>query len=228
MGVPVPDLMELMSREEALLPELEPYMRQGPMGPMLHHPLAIEIMVPPGRCGLINYRHRMKSERVAKLLEERNFQSYIGLHERPYRMDALRRAIDDYAFAAEPDFWEAVLWVWSDSENIWENLEEWQEVWAESGSAIPALEADDRAAYEALPDEVEIWRGIDASVGNPEGLSWSLSREKAEWFANRWKPADPAVYRAGVRKADILAVLLGRGEQEVVVFPESLMEVERV
>lgn len=231
MGMPVEDLAELMWRDEPLLPELEPYVAEGALGPMLHHPLAIELMLIPGKCALVNKRYQYKRERAEKARAEGNLHSYIALHERPYRLNALYECLFEDDFDHSAEYWPAVHWVWSDSENIHQNWNEWREVWEARGGSIEALDADDRAAFEALPDEVEVWRGIDASVGNPEGMSWSLDREKAQWFANRWSSKsghEAALYRAKVAKRDILAVFMGRGESEVVVFPESLKEVERV
>lgn len=225
----IEDLAELMNRDEPLLPELEPYVVEGALGPMLHHPLAIEIMLIPGRCALVNKRYQHKVERAEKARAAGDLEHYIALHERPYRLDALYECQDEFD---DPAYWSALHWVWSDSENIHQNWDAWRELWEAREGSAEALDEEDRAAFDALPDEVEIWRGLDASEGNPEGMSWSLDRQKAEWFANRWSASKPgheaALYRAKVAKSDILAVFMGRGESEVVVFPESLKEVERV
>jgi hypothetical protein len=54
------------------------------------------------------------------------------------------------------------------------------------------------------------------------GLSWTLDREKAQWFANRWlslKRRRPIVLQTVARKADVMAYFAGRNEQEIVVHP---------
>lgn len=54
-------------------------------------------------------------------------------------------------------------------------------------------------------------------------MSWTLSREKAEWFALRSpRDGEPVVYTATVEAEHALGYFIGRGESEVVVEPETL------
>lgn len=53
------------------------------------------------------------------------------------------------------------------------------------------MQPEDRAFYDALPDEIEVWRGWHS--GNPVGslgLSWSTDRAVAVWFARRFEGSD--------------------------------------
>lgn len=59
-----------------------------------------------------------------------------------------------------------------------------------------------------------------------EALSWSLSPEKAEWFATRFSSIKGRVYSATIRKDDIFAYFGLRGEQEVIVNPDYLENIE--
>ena len=75
----------------------------------------------------------------------------------------------------------------------------------------------ERAAYDALPDEIEVWRGCYAA--NKWGLSWSLDQRVASLFpfhARYRQNGHPLLIRARARKLDILAVKLDRAELEVV------------
>jgi hypothetical protein len=85
-----------------------------------------------------------------------------------------------------------------------------------------------RAAGDPLPGPgpFRLYRGVAGRGGarRIRGLSWSLSEEKARWFADRaalWELADPAVYRVTVEASDVLAYVnsdrVGRGEEEVIV-----------
>ena len=54
------------------------------------------------------------------------------------------------------------------------------------------------------------------------GLSWTLDREKALWFANRWlcfKRRRPIVLQTVVRKMDVVAHFAERNEQEIAAHP---------
>lgn len=81
------------------------------------------------------------------------------------------------------------------------------------------MDDTDLAAWQALPSEVEIWRGC--SRVNTGGLSWSLSKETAAGFPmqNRYHPPQgekPILLRAVVHKAAIAAVKFDREESEVI------------
>jgi hypothetical protein len=69
-----------------------------------------------------------------------------------------------------------------------------------------------------------IYRGQPDS--GPPGISWTLKRECAVWFARRFSPwrraAEPTVLRARVNPSRILAYLVGRDEAEVVLDPAGL------
>lgn len=67
-----------------------------------------------------------------------------------------------------------------------------------------------------------IYRGVSYS-GRPDGLSWTLSKDKACWFASRFKGKNAKVYKMTIdlynkNESDaILAYFSGRNEDEVVI-----------
>ena len=76
-----------------------------------------------------------------------------------------------------------------------------------------------------LPDEVTIWRGGSGGLDLfLSGLSWTMDRDCACWFAMRFADIypPPRVVRATVRRAQVLAHLTGRGEDEILVAPFSV------
>lgn len=76
--------------------------------------------------------------------------------------------------------------------------------------------------YNSLPDKVTLYRGC--SVDEYEdgdscfGISWTTSREIAEFFAFRYEQEDTAVYSIEVDREDIKAVFLSRNEFEAICF----------
>ena len=79
------------------------------------------------------------------------------------------------------------------------------------------MNEEERAAYAALPDEFEVWRGCYAA--NAHGLSWSLERSTAERFPtlHRYRgEGRPMLIRARARKAEVAAIKLRRNEAEVI------------
>lgn len=77
-----------------------------------------------------------------------------------------------------------------------------------------------------LSGVVTIYRGV-GSEKYRDGISWTLDREKAEWFATRFTE-DGIVYSAKVKSNDILYYISDRGEKEVIVDPKKLIQIERI
>lgn len=77
-----------------------------------------------------------------------------------------------------------------------------------------------------LPGVVTIFRGVDSEKYR-DGISWTLVKSKAEWFATRFTD-NGIVYSAKVKSKDILYYISERGEEEIIVDPKKLMQMERV
>ena len=79
--------------------------------------------------------------------------------------------------------------------------------------------------YNELEETITVYRGVTTyNAKNIKALSWTLDREKAEWFAHRFDE-DGTVYEAEIDKKYILAVFNGRNESEVVVDPKGLQNI---
>lgn len=77
-----------------------------------------------------------------------------------------------------------------------------------------------------LSGVVPIFRGV-GSEKYRNGISWTLAKSKAEWFATRFTD-NGIVYSAKVKSKDILYYISERDEEEIIVDPKKLMQVERV
>lgn len=83
---------------------------------------------------------------------------------------------------------------------------------------IPELmDEEERAVYDALPEQVTIYRGCGRL--NRHGFSWSLSRDVAAWFpfSARSRAEKPLLLTATIPKTRAAAVKLRGREQEVIV-----------
>jgi hypothetical protein len=121
---------------------------------------------------------------------------------------------------SDAEYWKQVSEVWQDSESIWQNGDEWEVLWkSDRPEKHLAMNDDEREELAKLPDPITVYRGIpESSLDEDNGLSWTLSREKAEWFARRYSPifGPGAALEGQVRKSDVHALLLGRDEQEII------------
>ena len=82
---------------------------------------------------------------------------------------------------------------------------------------VAMMTAGERAALEALPDQLTVYRGCYQN--NKWGLSWSLKPEiAAEFpFLHRYQQDDQALLvRATISKGDVVALKADRGEFEII------------
>ncbi len=87
------------------------------------------------------------------------------------------------------------------------------------------MDEDEYKEYLSLDDTITIYRGVTPhNAKNIKALSWTLSRDTAEWFAHRFDE-DGTVYEAQISKEYILAYFSGRNESEVIIDPKYLMNI---
>lgn len=234
---------------EPLDPELVPYVDpEGPLGPCLKHPLVFEI---GGiRPGIANMALRQKKEHLAKAEQEGQWHSYVFLHERPYRAQALLRIVNELC----PDisvlqYAKLVASVWTDSENIWQNGPEWEELFESLYStSLPSgerhipewvrralmTEADYAKYLEIVQySPITVYRGCIRDF-NEDGLSWTRNRNVARFFARRFADvhdnlSEAVILVAEVDATDVIAYFDEghRGEEEIVLAPHATPRIVR-
>jgi hypothetical protein len=193
-----------------LHPDLQPYLEEGALGPQLRHPLVYA--VPLWTKAHANYIYEQKKADLIDAVLHREFSKIIFLHERPYRLDAFIKIAKDLP---DDKYWSLLASIWTDTENGWQNLDEWRALF---GSDRPArghlMDENEHFTLGNLPETVEIYRGCQEGI-NEDGLSWTLDPEKAKFFAERFgKPGK--VLKKAVNKAQIVALFSGRNEAEVI------------
>lgn len=125
--------------------------------------------------------------------------------------------------------WHAVLGEeWSLCDNIGGYRLMLRKMLPAEGPVIGMMTPDERAAYDALPERLTVYRGCGAS--NMLGASWSLSREVAARFPtlNRYRQASPLLVTARVPRRRVLAVKLDRSEAEIITFAARRVSVEPI
>ena len=84
------------------------------------------------------------------------------------------------------------------------------------------MNAEEHEALSKLPDQFTIFRGYSGT--KRLGLSWTLDRDKAIWFANRFAAnfGNPTLLEANCKKKNVLGVFLDKKEKEIVTDPRIL------
>ena len=210
------DLMALMTSEEPLHPDLLPYLEDdGPLGGMLRHPLVYDMMPRPG---MVNRMYDQKVKAVAEAKASKDWSQVIWLHERPHRFDALEKMYDDVE--DDEQWWSLVADVWNDSENIWQNADEWSELLdSERPSRHAMMNEEEREALAALPEIITMYRGAQSEL-NEDGMSFTTDLDRARWFATRFarEGNDPVILTLTVPREKVIAYLARRNESEIIAF----------
>jgi hypothetical protein len=214
-----PSLKELWERREPLIPELAACVVDTPgLGlPFIKHKY-VNTLYFDGANAMHNHAYEVKVKLVAEARAERKWHSFLFLHERPWRFEALVEIADEMD---NVEFWEAVSDVWMDSENIRENYEEWDNLLrSDRPGRENMMNDEEREALAAMADEFFIYQGHTDE--RDDGWSWTTSQKTAEWFGRRFANLEgglPLMTKARVQRRDVTAYLSGRGEAEILVDP---------
>jgi hypothetical protein len=206
------NLEDLIKDKQDLHEDLRPYVEVGSYFPMIKHPLIFSIPYLEQMNPLVNMQYKQKKELVKKALKQKDYDSYIWLHERPFRLNAFT---DIKHKLKSKQYWSILSDIWRDSENIWQNKPIWLYLFLlEIPNREYFMSLEDRAAFNNLPNEIIVYRGYDEN--NKSGYSYTLDRKKAEWFARRFDK-NGKVLKRKVKKEDIFAYTNQRGENEVII-----------
>jgi hypothetical protein len=221
-------MMHAGADEVELNPDLFPYLAKSEvLGEVLKAPLVFMVPYLPAMAHLANEMYRTKTEGIRRAEAERNWRKIVWLHEKPYRLSAFLSICE---WLGDQEYWEALGSIWIETENLHDDREQWLGALTahRPGRARWLMDDADRATLAELGEEVTIYRGF-ARPGSYRAPSWSLSRSRAEWFANRAALTSPDrqgyLATTRVRKSRLLAYTNGRGEHEIILDPATLRTV---
>jgi uncharacterized protein len=220
-------LEELWNIREDLDPELEVCLCDGIMGSkMIGHPLVHEVFYNPLMNAIYNERLRAKQEHIEEALKAKKFGQVLWLYEKPYRFQIFEKIKKEM-----PDdvYWKLLGDIWTDSENIWQHglAKIRRLISSNRPGREKMMDKKEQALLASLPDFVRIFRGHQTL--NRRGFSWTFSYWHSRWFAERFNNAyhkPTGVVSGIIAKKNIVAVLLGRGEFEIVADPVNVMELK--
>ena len=90
------------------------------------------------------------------------------------------------------------------------------------------MNEDDFKVFESLPNIVTIYRGVtDKNKDNKRALSWTLSQDKAEWFAHRFDEVGE-VWKTKISKDSIFAYFDEMDEKEVIIDYNVISDIETI
>lgn len=217
-------MAQLLNKKEDLCPELQESIVDGPLGPMIKHPIYFAIGYDPSWNAIHNDAFRTKQEYAQQVRVKGEWNTFLMLHERPYRLEVFVKEVQGNLSDAE--YWETLGWLWSDSENLWQYGTDFLRFILNSPreNRDHMMSVSEREFLVNLPDRFVIYRGCGEE--NREGFSWTLSPWKAKWFSKRFRETGGMVLRGTVKKKDVIAAIMDRGEFEIVVDPDNLYGIQ--
>lgn len=205
---------DLLTREEPLHKDLERFVTKDKPFDMLRHPLVFSIPYAPQMNAWLNKHYLAKKDAVEVAKEKSEHSSFIFLHERPYRLQAFLE-INEYL--NKDEYWELLSDIWRDSENIWQNKAIWEHLLKKHKvSSYLFMTEEERHFLADLPKRVTIYRGYTKGK-NKNGFSYTLDKEKAEWFSKRFHSDKAGVLTRTVSRDRIFAYTNGRSEEEIII-----------
>ena len=203
---------------DGLHKDLLPYVRRKNGYTMISHPLVVQ-MVPLAEMANASYLN--KRERVKELLHNKEYEKAIWIYEKPYRLDVLitwwksRFISVDVLKELLPDVWITVEFPSQNGVNLITSLFKDTGFLTDSPTFTPLA-----------PEEIlTVYRG--AYEGHKRGMSWTLDKSIAEFFARRLVGGG-AVYSAQIPANGVLAYFEDRGESEIVVNYRMLKNIKRI
>lgn len=178
----------------------------------------------------INTAYMRKKALAEKFLANIRFDpmAYLWLIEKPYRLDAF---IENQDRLSDAQYWRCLEFVFSIVEYVQYDIAKWLGLLNSKRRYRPLMmERKDRKHFESLPDTLTIYRGYQhGKYRHKMGLSWTLSKAKAIWFAYRRKENGVAkVVQATCKKADVFCYTNGRKEEEIIIDPANVAGVRVV
>lgn len=153
-----------------------------------------------------------KLEQLEMAYQRRDIETYIFLHERPWRFQAL---LDAESWTEKVKWFNTAGLVWVDCEGPGRNADVWKSKIFTTDDHHLVMSDMDRVKLDKI-DQVNVYRGANSKIHAKTGLSWSLDRNKAIWFAHRFSRNNKWLATVNVRRNEIAALFTNRGESEII------------
>lgn len=164
---------------------------------------------------------------LESLLEDRNWQGAMCLYQRAWRLDRFEHLATRSKYAplmTDEEYWATLGFVLIDQEDSYRQRATLSRLLIKTKRSKESrhllMTAEDRQMLSEMPETLSIYRGCQSF--NRQGWSWTLDKDKAEWFSNRRYKGRPIVLAGEVSKQDVLAYFSGRGESEILVQPTNI------
>ena len=206
-----------------LVPELQEYVQQGPLGLMLQHPLVQQVfgIIPHAANEMLEQKERM----LKTALSSEDYEGALVYYERPWRLHMLAQWWDARAFDIHM-LRKILAWAWTDAENphVIKSVVLPLFIAAREAGLVTDMEPASVCAIMHGPS-LTLYRGV-SNKRWARGMSWTRSPERAAWFAKRFNKGKGVVVSCTIPPDKFLGAFVGRGEDEVVLNPKQIRDIK--
>ncbi len=213
----------IRKQETTLHPDLKIYLSKGKRFDALQHPLVYDPLYMGDDYGnqRLNLYYKDGKAQIDKFWKEKKYCHYIFSHQTPWRVrifHTIQQKLNN------ENYWGMLFELWIDSENIWQDLYLWTELLKSNrrGKDKHFIDQEDET-YKALPKKLIVYRGHRRH--NKDGLSWTTSKKKANWFAFSYRERGEKKNKRGrvsqkiINKSEIFGYTDRRDEKEIILLP---------
>lgn len=161
-----------------------------------------------------------------KIDKSKNYIQLLELITKPYKLVFFKYTNE---YLNEKDFSKCLIDIWITDEYANQNTDVSKDElikFFKKASKTFIMNKEEFNVFSTLNNNVTVYRGItDYNKDNIRALSWTLDKEKAIWFANRFL-GKGYIYKAKINKEDILAYCDQRNEKEIILDYTRLYDIE--
>lgn len=168
--------------------------------------------------------------RITNLIQAGDINTILSLMLNKYHLAYLKYA---KPYLSKRDFEKYLAYAWVMSENpnqdINVSINELIQ-WFKDANRKNLMEKEELEYYNALPEIVNIYRGIAVGRAEQNGLSWTCNYETAKWFSKRFDNNNDRGYiiKGEIAKEDIFAYFNGRDEDEIFCNSKKVKNIKRI
>lgn len=161
--------------------------------------------------------HRWQEQFKEDILHRKNAYSILSLIKPAYHMTFFR---DINQYLSDKDFSELLAVCWA-SRGGREIAKSELEAWFKKANKKYLMDKREYKIFNELPEQVTVYRGVKSSQYKC-GISWTLDKQTALWYADRYDSKEACVYGCIVDRKDILCYFDTRNEAEVIIAVSDL------
>ena len=193
------------------------------------HPFAnhtIQMIRKNNKTELLDITKEVNVERWRKYLSEKidtisSVQQFLIMIHKPY-LPVFFKYIKDYL--SDKDYANMLYEIWITVEypnhDINVSTNEFMSMFRKAKKKF-LMNKEEQLVFDSFPETITVYRGIQKDA-TTKALSWTLDKNIAKWFANRFNN-NGEVVEATINKKYVFAYLNGRGEKEIVLDYKRLM-----